>query len=333
VQVCSSCGATASEGQPTCSRCGLPLDPAAAPQAVDLVKLPTAEADAAPLNAAPANAGPVPPVWPPPGPASISAVPPNAVQAARPLPPEPASPTTTPPRDPGPAPTRVPVAMWVNAIFLSPLFGLGLIALQFQAFRNVKRAKAHRAPTVRYLLPWLIGFWPILALAAIALANSVQTTNSTAARDATLVPTVAATSPAGQTTADPAPSSTTTISAPSSLSPASATSPTARGVRTSVPPLTAAAGHWAAVVRGDFADAQGGKAKAMALAASLRASGDHPRVFPSSTYSSLRPGFWVVAVGDFGADRAAAAAAAANYLHRGYTEAYARCLGTAAQCS
>jgi hypothetical protein len=78
----------------------------------------------------------------------------------------------------GPLPNPKPVAMWINAVFLAPLFGLGLLALQFQFARNFRRAKAHGLPRTRYVVPWLVGFWPVVVLIVIAAANIGSSSSS-----------------------------------------------------------------------------------------------------------------------------------------------------------
>ena len=80
----------------------------------------------------------------------------------------------------GPKPTPTPVAMWINAIFFAPLFGLGLITLQFQFARNRRRALAYNIPTTKYVVPWLVGFWPIVALAIFAAVHQGASTSSNA---------------------------------------------------------------------------------------------------------------------------------------------------------
>lgn len=124
------------------------------------------------------------------------------------------------------------------------------------------------------------------------------------------------------------------------IRPNRSTSPTATATRTATPSPTPspteaigpdgrATPYWTTIIQGDFRDRTG----AASLANGLRAAGHTPLLFPSDTYSSLSPGYWVVAIGNYGSASSAADASARRFRADGYGKAYPRCLGSAAACA
>lgn len=79
-------------------------------------------------------------------------------------------------------------------------------------------------------------------------------------------------------------------------------------------------------------ESEGGRGRAEELARQLDAAGHAALpVFPSHVYGSLRPGYWVVATGEF-SSRGAAASNAAAVKSSGVGTPYPRCVGAASDC-
>jgi len=74
------------------------------------------------------------------------------------------------------------------------------------------------------------------------------------------------------------------------------------------------------------------EATARAMGDELTEAGFDNGVLRSDDHTSLEPGFWVSYVGPFD-DVAGAQAAVGELQAAGYTAAYARCVGTAEECS
>ena len=107
-----------------------------------------------------------------------------------------------------------------------------------------------------------------------------------------------------------APSTTTTTTSTTTTVPGELTTPT-----------------FVAIVSSD-----GDEATAQSRRDELTESGYDAGVLQSDDYASLEPGFWVAYVGPF-ADPAAAQQAVDQLVGDGYGAAYARCVGTDAECT
>lgn len=151
-------------------------------------------------------------------------------------------------------------------------------------------------------------------------------------------------SPGATTTSDPTatldPTASPGLTTPVPTSPGTSsgtTTPFPTGGTTSAPTTGAtlpATTPFYVVIVASKNEAEGGRAAAEATLTQVRSAGQPALLFQSSQYGSLRSGYWVAAAGPF-SDRASAIAAVPQVraASPSFAEAYARCVGTAAECA